>query len=125
VQWVALTLWVIVTAIALPLSMGAVYGRASLGVQALAAVGGLGLTIAVCDGAPLSLAWWGVGCGAIGVLSVSVAAASLTAEREGAVPIRMEGAEEHAAGLAGLQLVMVVTTTMVTALVALDVGVAG
>lgn len=124
-QWVALTLWVIVTAIALPLSMGAVYGRASLGVQALAAVGGLGLTIAVCDGAPLSLAWWGVGCGAIGVLSVSVAAASLTAEREGAVPIRMEGAEEHAAGLAGLQLVMVVTTTMVTALVALDVGVAG
>jgi hypothetical protein len=32
-QWVALSLWVIVTAIALPLSMGAAYGRASLGVQ--------------------------------------------------------------------------------------------
>jgi hypothetical protein len=122
---VALTLWVIVTAIALPLSMGAAYGRASLGLQALAAVGGLGLTIAVCDGAPLSLAWWGVGCGAVGVLSVSVGAASLAAEREGSVPMRMEAAEEHAAGLAGLQLVMVATTTIVTALVALDVGVAG
>jgi len=123
-QWLALTLWVIVAAIALPLSLGAAYGRPSLGMQAVAAVGGLGLSIAVCDGAPLSLAWWGVGCGAVGVLSVSVAAASLTAEREGAVPIRMGGAEEHAAGLAGLQLVMVTTTTIVMALVALDVGVA-
>jgi hypothetical protein len=125
VQWVSLTLWAIVAAIALPLSMGAAYGRASLGVQALAALGGLGLTIAVCDGAPLSLAWWGAGCGAVGVLSVGVAAASLTAEREGVVSIRMEGAEEHAAGLAGLQLVMVATATIATALVALDVGVAG
>lgn len=124
-QWLALTLWVIVVAVALPLSIGAAYGRVSLGVQAPAAVGGLGLSIAVCDGAPLSLAWWGVGCGAIGALSVSVAAASLTAERDGGVPIRMESAEEHAAGLAGLQLVMVVTVTIVTALVALDVGVAG
>jgi hypothetical protein len=124
-QWLALTLWVIVTAVALALSMGAAYGRPSLGVQALAAVGGLGLTIAVCDGAPLSLAWWAVGCGALGVLSVSVAAAGLTAEREGAVAIRMEGIEEHVAGLAGLQLVMVATTTIVTALVALNVGVAG
>ncbi len=39
--------------------------------------------------------------------------------------IRMEGVEEHVAGLAGLQLVMVVTTTIVTALLALDIGVAG
>ncbi len=124
-QWLALTLWAIVTAVALPLSMGAAYGRPSLGVQALAALGGLGLTIAVCDGAPLSLAWWGVGCGAVGALSVSVAVAGLTAEREGAVAIRMEGVEEHMAGLAGLQLVMVVTTTVVTALLALDIGVAG
>jgi hypothetical protein len=124
-QWLALTLWAIVAAVALPLSTGAAYGRPSLGMQALAAVGGLALTIAVCAGAPLSLAWWGVGCGALGVLSVSVAAAGLTAEREGAVAIRMEGVEEHVAGLAGLQLVMVVTTTIVTALVALDIGVAG
>jgi len=124
-QWLALSLWVIVAAVALPLSTGAAYGRPSLGIQALAAVGGLALTIAVCAGAPLSLAWWGVGCGALGALSVSVAAAGLTAEREGAVAIRMEGVEEHVAGLAGLQLAMVVTATIVTALLALDIGVAG
>lgn len=123
-QWLTLFMWIVVVAIALPLSAGAAYGRASLGLQALAAFGGLAILIAVCSGRPAHLAWWAFGCGVIGVFAVSVASASLTAER-GGVPERIERAEEHEASLAGVQLPLLATTTILTLLVALDIGLSG
>ena len=123
-QWLALTVWILVAALALPLSRGAAYGRTSLGVQALAGIGGLALSIAVCAGGALELAWWGLGCGAIGVLAVGVASMGLTAEREGAVGVQVERMEEHEAGLAGVQLLLMTLATILTTLVALEVGLA-
>jgi hypothetical protein len=123
-QWVALTLWILVTALALPLSRGAAYGRASLGVQALAALGGLALSATVCAGGALQLGWWAVGCGALGVFAVGTAAAGLMAEREGAVAVQVERLEEQEAGLAGVQLLLFALAMMPSMLVALDVGLA-
>lgn len=127
VQWLTLTTWVIVAAIALPLSRGAAYGRASLGVQAVAAFGGLAITIAICGGSSVHLGWWAVGCGVVGVLAISIAAASLIAEREWAPTADelIDPAEGHEASLAGVELPLLVTTTILTALVALNVGLAG
>ena len=38
-EWLALAVWLIIVAIALPLGLGAILGRISLGIQALAALG--------------------------------------------------------------------------------------
>jgi len=124
VQWLTLTVWILVAMIALPLSRGAAYGRASLGVQALAAIGGLALSIAVCVGGSLDLAWWALGCGVLGVFAVGVATVGLTAEREGTVAVQVERLEEHEAGLAGVQLLLFATATILAMLVALDIGLA-
>jgi hypothetical protein len=125
VQWLTLATWVIVAAIALPLSRGAAYGRASLGFQAPAALGGLAISMAICWGGPLQLAWWAFGCGVVGVFAVSVATASLTAERDRVVSERVERVEENEASLAGVQLPLLVTATIFSLLVALDIGLAG
>lgn len=127
VQWLTLVTWVIVAAIALPLSRGAAYGRSSLGIHAVAAFGGLAITIAICGGSSIHLGWWAVGCGVVAVLAISIAAASLIAEREWApmADQRIDPAEGQEASLAGVQIPLLVTTTILTALVALNVGLAG
>jgi len=124
VQWLALTAWILPAALALPLSRGAAYGRMSLGIQAVAALGGLGLLVAVCAGGSLELGWWALGCGGLGVLAVGIATAGLTAEREGATTMQVERLEEHEAGLAGVQLLMFAVATILAMLVALDIGLA-
>ncbi len=123
-QWLALTVWILVAMLALPLSRGAAYGRASLGVQALAGLGGLALLGAVCAGEANELAWWGVGCGTIGVLATGVASVGLTAEGEGTVAVQVGAMEEHEAGLAGVQLLLMALATILSGLVTLGVGLA-
>lgn len=123
-QWLTLTIWILVAALALPLSRGAAYGMASLGVQALAAIGGLALSIAVCAGGALQLAWWALGCGVFGTIAMATATAGLTAEREGTVSVQVEQLEEHEAGLAGVQLLLLALATILSMLVALDIGLA-
>jgi hypothetical protein len=123
-QWLTLAMWILVAMLALPLSRGAAYGRASLGVQALAAIGGLALSIAVCAGGALQLAWWALGCGALGVLAVAAPTAGLTAEREGTAAVQVERLEEHEAALAGVQLLLFVLAAIFATLVALDIGLA-
>lgn len=123
-QWLALTVWILIAMLALALSRGVAYGRASLGVQALAGIGGLALSIAVCAGGALELGWWALGCGVVGVFAVGIATAGLTAEREGGVLVQVEGLEEHEAGLAGVQLLVFALATILSMLVALDIGLA-
>jgi hypothetical protein len=123
-QWLTLAVWIAVAVIALPLGRGTAYGRASLGVQAPAALGGLAITIAICAGGSIHLAWWAVGGGVVGAFSVSMAAASLMVERYD-VPERVERVEEHEATLAGVQLPLLVIVTIFSVLVALNVGLAG
>jgi hypothetical protein len=123
-QWLALTVWVLVAVLALPLSRGAAYGRVSLGVQAMAAIGGLALSIAVCAGGAKELAWWALGGGTIGVLAMAVASVGLTAERAGTVTVQVGRIEEHEAALAGVQLLLMVVATILSGLVALEVGLA-
>jgi len=125
VQWVALTVWVLVAALALALARGGADGRASLGVQALAGIGGLALSIVVCTGESAELAWWAVGCGAVGVLATVVASAGLTAERVGAAPVQVEQMEEHEATLTGVQLLMMALAATMSMMVALEIGLAG
>lgn len=124
-QWVALTMWVIVAMLALPLARGVVYGRASLGVQALAAIGGLALMVGVAAGGAIELGGWASGCGALGVVAVGVAAAGLTSEREGVGTVQVERLEEHEAGLAGVQLLLFGVATIFSMMVALNIGIAG
>lgn len=123
-QWLTVIVWVIVAGVALPLGRGAVYGRPSLGVQAMAALSGLALTIAICAGGSFKLAWWAFAAGVLGVFAVSMAAASLTAEHETGDSAMFMRNEEHEAGLAGAQLILLATATILTLLVALDIGVA-
>jgi hypothetical protein len=123
-QWLSLTVWMLVAGLALPLSRGAAYGRVSLGVQALAAVGGLALSIVVCAGGEAQLGWWTVGCGALGVIAVGVASVGLTAERDMSASVQVERLEEHAAGLAGVQLLLFALATILAMLLVLEVGLA-
>jgi hypothetical protein len=123
-QWVALTVWVVVAMLALPLSRGVAYGRASLGVQALAGIAGLALMVEVAAGGALALGWWAGGCGALGVVAVGVAAAGLTSEQAGVGTLEVERLEEHEAGLAGVQLLLFGVATICSVMVALNVGMA-
>jgi hypothetical protein len=124
VQWLTLTVWILVAALALPLSRGAIYGRVSLGAQAIVAMGGLALSIVVCTGGAKELAWWALGCGAMGILAMGAASVGLTAEREGTVAVEVELMEEHEAVLAGVQLLLMGLVTILSGLVALEVGLA-
>ena len=122
-QWLTLAVWIVVALLALPLGRGALYGRASLGVQALAAIGGLALMAAVCAGGSPELAWWAVGCGGVGVVAMGVASAGLTAERA-EVAVGMASLEEHEAGLAGAQLLLMGLAAILSMLVGLEIGLA-
>jgi hypothetical protein len=125
VQWLSLTVWVLVGALALPLSRGAAYGRVSLAAQALAAVASLALTIAVCAGGSPQLGWWALGCGGVGILAMGVASAGLTAEHATIAAVRVESLEEHEATLAGAQLLLFALATILAMLVGLEIGLAG
>jgi hypothetical protein len=122
-QWLTLVVWGLVALLALPLGRGALYGRASLGVQAVAGIGGLAFMVGVCSGGSPELAWWAVGCGGVGVLAMGVASAGLTGERAG-VAVQMASLEEHEAGLAGAQLLLMGLGAILSMLVGLEIGLA-
>lgn len=123
-EWVALIVWAIVVALALPLGLGAILGRVSLGVQALAALGGLGLTIVVCiEGLVEPVAWTAVGLAGLGILATGAAAIGLSSAHGGALA-EIDIIEEQQAGLAGAQIVLFALVLLLTLLVALNIGLA-
>jgi len=122
-EWVALSIWAIIVMVAMPLAAGAAFGRGSLGLQALAAFGGLALTILVCINGVGPIAWVALGLACLGAVTTAVAAAGLTSERGYAIA-GIQAVEEQQAGLAGAQLVLFATLIPIALMVALEIALA-
>jgi hypothetical protein len=104
VDIVAVAVWALVAALALPVAGGALSGIAGLAAQPVAALGGLALCILflVLDG-PEWAAWGALALACLGIVADALGAASLlSADRRGNVGL--EGLEELEAGLLGVQL---------------------
>lgn len=102
---VAVAIWFLVAALALPVAGGALSGAAGLGAQPIAAMGGLALCILffVIDGAPDWAAWGAFGLACVGIVAdVHGANSLLSSERP--VSADLQAAEELEAGLLGVQL---------------------
>jgi hypothetical protein len=124
-EWLAIGIWLLVALLALPLGAGALFGRASLALQAMAAIGGLALVIVyVSVGRPSAAVWVACGLGVVGVIAMAFAAAGLTSDHGvgGAGGGGVQGIEEHQAMLAGVQLPMFAVVTLLTMLLALEIG---
>lgn len=122
-EWVALVMWAIVAAIAMPLAAGAIFGRGSLGLQALAAFGGLALTIIICINGVGPIAWVAFGLAGLGAVTTAAAAAGLTSEQGYAVA-GIQAVEEQQAGLAGVQLILFLTLIPIALMLSLEIALA-
>jgi hypothetical protein len=103
-EWVALVVWIVVAMLALPVAAGALSGSIGLGLQAVAAIGGLVFCalFIILDG-PLWTGWLAVGMAVLGIVTdVWGADTLLSAERR--VSADLQGLEELEAGLLGVQL---------------------
>lgn len=122
-EWFTLVVWVIVLLIALPLAGGVLSGRISLGLQAMAAAGGLALMIAYVAGSKAgALAWVASALALLGVLAVFAGALSLLSDRQSFGYVPALRIEERQAGLAGVQLPMFCVTLVLSVMVALGIG---
>jgi hypothetical protein len=125
-QWFTLLIWLLIAMLALPLSGGALLGRAALGLQAMAAVGGLALLVVfVAAGESAAAAWIACGLAVFGALAMVFAVAGLTSDRPrplAAASSRAQALEEHTATLAGAQLPLFIVAALLTLLVALEIG---
>jgi hypothetical protein len=100
-----------------------VRGWVSLAIQALAAIAGFALVIAyIADDQSSAWAWAAAAAGVAGALAVSVAAAHLVSDREGAVRATNQRAEERDAMLAGVDLPLLVVAALLAMLLALGIG---
>ncbi len=122
-EWVALGIWLLVLLTAFPLSLGVVYGRLSLAVQALAAGAGFALVVVfiVLDGTSWP-AWTAVGVAVLGLLAVLIAVADLTSDREHAVAPASDWVEQAEALLAGAQLPLFGVAALLTMVAAFGIG---
>jgi hypothetical protein len=124
-EWLALAMWIIVAAIALPLGRHALGETAVLGLQALAGGGGLALcALFLAVGRPSILAWGATALAFIGLAAVTVAAVWLASDAR-SVSAAGQGAEETDALLAGLVLPLFGIAALFSLLMALDVGMVG
>ena len=125
-QWLAVIIWALLAALALPLGAGSLQGRASLALQALAAVGGLALLIVyLLAGEHSAPAWIACGLAVLGLLAMAFAVAGLTSDRPAPVAAaspRTQTLEELAASLSGAQLPLFAVAALATLLVALGIG---
>lgn len=123
-EWVVLLVWILIMALAPPIALAAIFGRISLGIQALAALAGLGLLIAICVEWINALAWILVGVAGLGALMTLIGAIGLASERDS--PLKgIDVVEEQQAGLAGAQMMLFLAAMLLSILLALNVGRAG
>jgi hypothetical protein len=103
-EWVALMVWILIAALAVPVALGALSGAPGLGLQVVAAIGGLALCalFIILDG-PRWAGWLTVAMAVVGVLADVWGAEALLSD-ERAVSADLQGAEELEAGLLGVQL---------------------
>jgi hypothetical protein len=103
-EWVALMVWILIAALAVPVAVGALSGAPGLGLQVVAAIGGLALCalFIILDG-PRWAGWLTVAMAVVGVLADVWGAEALLSD-ERSVGADLQGAEELEAGLLGVQL---------------------
>lgn len=103
-EWVALLVWITVASLALPVAAGALSGVPGLGMQAVAAIGGLVFCalFIILDG-PLWTGWLAVGMAVVGIMTDLWGAETLLSG-ERVVSADLQGMEELEAGLLGVQL---------------------
>jgi hypothetical protein len=103
-EWVALLVWITVALLALPVAAGALSGAPGLGMQAVAAIGGLVFCalFIILDG-PLWTGWLAVGMAVVGIVT-DVWGAETLLSGERAVSAGLQDMEELEAGLLGVQL---------------------
>jgi hypothetical protein len=103
-EWVALTVWVLVAGLALPVAFGALSGAPGLGLQVVAALGGLaGCTLFIVLDGPQWLGWTTFAMAALGIVAGLWGADTLLSE-ERTVSADLQDAEETEALLLGVQL---------------------
>jgi hypothetical protein len=102
---VALGVWGLVALLAMPLALGTLSGVPALGLQPVAAIGGLTLTIlyVVLDG-PSWAGWVAFGLAWLGIIVDSIGVSVLCDDRRPASTPGVQAAEELEAGLLGAQL---------------------
>jgi hypothetical protein len=103
-EWVALMVWIVVALLAMPVAAGALSGAPGLGLQVVAAIGGLVFCalFIILDG-PLWTGWLAVAMACVGVAADIWGADALLSEARAVSP-DLQGAEELAAGVLGVQL---------------------
>jgi hypothetical protein len=120
-EWLALVMWMLVAGLALLLGHGVTIGHALLGVQMMAALGGLALIVVyLFVGEPATLAWIAFGLGVVGTITITLAANALIAPPATALPTRTQYAAEVHAGLSGAQIPLFLVVSLFTLLTALD-----
>jgi hypothetical protein len=103
-EWVALMVWIVIAMLALPVTAGALSGAPGLVLQSVAAIGGLVFValFIILDG-PRWTGWLAVGLAVVGIVADVWGADRLLSDDRPA-SADLQGAEELAAGLLGVQL---------------------
>jgi hypothetical protein len=111
-EWLALIVWVLIALLALPVAAGALSGAPGLGLQAVAAIGGVGFCalFIILDG-PLWAGWLAVAMAVVALVADLWGAAALLSEGR-SVGADLQGAEELEAGLLGVQVPLLVVALL-------------
>ena len=121
-EWVTLLVWVIIAALALPVAAGLLSGIPGLGMQVVAAIGGLGLCIVfVAVGGAGWAAWIAFGLACLGIAADTHGASALLSD-DRSLSAELQGAEELEAGLLGAQLPLFGVAALTSLAMALDVA---
>lgn len=103
-EWVALMVWIVIVLLAMPVAAGSLSGVPGLGLQVVAAIGGVVFCalFIILDG-PLWTGWLAVAMACAGVVADIWGAEALLSDAH-PVSAGLQPAEELEAGLLGVQL---------------------
>jgi hypothetical protein len=103
-EWLALCVWILIALLALPVALGALSGALGLGLQAVAAIGGVVFCalFILLDG-PEWAGWLAVGMAGLGVVTDLWGAERLLSDERPAVA-GLQDVEELEAGILGVQI---------------------
>jgi hypothetical protein len=111
-EWLALVLWLLVAGLATVLML---LGMLSIAVHAGAVVTATIAWAVFCAGGPDELAWVAVGLAVVGLIAMGFASAAIVSGEPRAAQFVSQGAEEHLAGVAGIQVGLVAAVAAVSA----------